>query len=628
MPTPTITFTAPLSITAAAGDGKAPTFTMAAYTGGPLPLSGWSYPVYVDMAGVKGADRSRPILRDHELSRVVGHTTSITITPTGAARGIFAAGSISGAGPDAAEVVAAGKSGFPWQASIGAAPDRTELVAAGNTATVNGESVTGPAYIVRASTLREISVVALGADDGTSTRISAKDRRMPSPSADPAVTTTGTSAADIEAAWMADVAKLCGDKHDAINASALAEGWTTARVKAAVDAAELVELRASRAPIGTIPGSGTQHARGVDSRALLTAAAMLHAGHREAAEKQCGAEVCTRAEGLHVNSWMDLCRAALQLDHRDVPRDRSALITAAFSTESLPVALGDSAHKSLLQSFNNTPSTWRTVGNRRPVTNFKVHNALRSWNSKAALEPVAPDGEISHAALGEQNFTHKAETFAKMVAITRTSIINDDAGLFMDQSAEFGRQATRTIGDTFWRAVLANTGTFFGSGNSNIITGSGTALSTTSFGLAIKKLREMTDADGRPISLAPFCLVTPPALESTARQVLNSTFVQRLVTADQSPTANPWSGAAKLEVEARLASTAIHANASSAEWYLFCDPIITPAVIVSFLNGVENPIVETSNADFNQLGVQMRCVLDFGADLADTRGCVKSAGTA
>ena len=49
-------------------------FTMTAYTGGKLLLAGYAYPVVVDLSGLRVSAKSRPILRDHDASRIVGHT--------------------------------------------------------------------------------------------------------------------------------------------------------------------------------------------------------------------------------------------------------------------------------------------------------------------------------------------------------------------------------------------------------------------------------------------------------------------------------------------------------------------------------------------------------------------------
>ncbi len=44
---------------------------------------------------------------------------------------------------------------------------------------------------------------------------------------------------------------------------------------------------------------------------------------------------------------------------------------------------------------------------------------------------------------------------------------------------------------------------------------------------------------------------------------------------------------------------------------------------VAFLNGVQSPIVETAEADFNTLGVQMRGYFDFGVSKGEDLAGVK-----
>ena len=77
-------------------------FTMTAYTGGAMVLGGWRYPVVVDLAGLKVAKKSRPILKDHNQSQIVGHTDEIKVT----GQALEVAGVISGAGSTAQEVIA------------------------------------------------------------------------------------------------------------------------------------------------------------------------------------------------------------------------------------------------------------------------------------------------------------------------------------------------------------------------------------------------------------------------------------------------------------------------------------------------------------------------------------------
>ena len=69
-------------------------------------------------------------------------------------------------------------------------------------------------------------------------------------------------------------------------------------------------------------------------------------------------------------------------------------------------------------------------------------------------------------------------------------------------------------------------------------------------------------------------------------------------------------------------------NASKKAWYLLTDPNRLPAVEIAFLNGVDRPTVEKTDADFNTLGVQFRGFIDFGVREQDHRGALKMNGEA
>ncbi len=150
------------------GEAKLKRFSMTAYTGGPMQVSCYGPPVVIDLSGIK-AKAPIPILRDHDLSRVIGHADEVTIGDSS----LKLAGVISGAGPDAAEVQAAAGNGFPWKASVGARPDKLEFVGEGVATKVNGKTFTGPLHVARKSTLGETSFVAIGADRKTTAKVAA-----------------------------------------------------------------------------------------------------------------------------------------------------------------------------------------------------------------------------------------------------------------------------------------------------------------------------------------------------------------------------------------------------------------------------------------------------------------------
>ena len=159
-----------VEIQAAEGDeDKQPTFSMVAYTGGAMRPRGFSTPVVIDLSGMKVEGKSRPIFMNHDSTKIVGHSTAIKTEGTN----IVAEGVISGGGEAAQEVIASGKKGFPWQASVGASVDSMEEVEAGSEAKANGQTFKGPVLIARATTLGEISFVPIGADGATSATVAA-----------------------------------------------------------------------------------------------------------------------------------------------------------------------------------------------------------------------------------------------------------------------------------------------------------------------------------------------------------------------------------------------------------------------------------------------------------------------
>ena len=175
-----INFERVMNITAAADDTvvegqltkKPAKFAISAYDGGAMNLGGWWNPVVLDLTGLKSEDNI-PILADHwsATSNVIGQTENIEITETE----IIEKGTLySNIEEDAAKIVAKAKAGHIWKASIGATPERIEQVEAGAEAIVNGQVFQGPINIAREATLRETSIVVIGASAQTNVNITAK----------------------------------------------------------------------------------------------------------------------------------------------------------------------------------------------------------------------------------------------------------------------------------------------------------------------------------------------------------------------------------------------------------------------------------------------------------------------
>jgi Mu-like prophage major head subunit gpT len=154
----------------AAGDSASvPRISGLAYSGGAMHLPGFGeVPAVIDLAGMTVPTGTVPLLRDHDAGRPVGHA-GVRID----AGGVRIEGRLSGVGPDVTNAVEMAGRGYPFQLSVGGRNDAVEFVPKGQKARVNGREFDGPVQVIRRSTLREVSLVSVGADPQTSAAIAA-----------------------------------------------------------------------------------------------------------------------------------------------------------------------------------------------------------------------------------------------------------------------------------------------------------------------------------------------------------------------------------------------------------------------------------------------------------------------
>ncbi len=146
-----------------------------AYDGGlcNLDKSVWPVPVVFDISGFEPL-QVLPIVRDHDQGQKIGQTEAVVYGPDG----ITARGRMLNLGIDEAaeKVLRLWKRGSELQASIHTdliGEGDIEFVQEGESVTVNGREFAGPVEVVRKTRLREISIVTVGANAGTSVEIKA-----------------------------------------------------------------------------------------------------------------------------------------------------------------------------------------------------------------------------------------------------------------------------------------------------------------------------------------------------------------------------------------------------------------------------------------------------------------------
>lgn len=651
---------------AAAGDEKKPpTFEMAAYNGGPMRVNGWPYPIVIDLAGLKLAKKQVPIRLGHVRDRLVGHTESVAINPTELA----ASGVISFENMHAREVVSAARNGFKWQASVEVSPGRPEDIeqlAEGDVSVVNGRTVKGPVDIIRKGTLTGIAFVDIGADSTTSARVAAEqhqgeqgtmtkqDENKSGGSEAGGGDGAGTQqrkgveasgrASGVEAITAAarDEGERQGkitdmvtdalaepgasiDEIEALGRKAVTERWDVSKAEAAFANLKLEAVRANRARGPSI------HARSEQplNDSVLAAAVLLSLGakhDRIAKDPDFGERVAEAAWKHRSITLHGLIAAALKADGVTPPHGGPALFQAAmghairagFSTVNLPGILGNVANKRLLDSFTAVEVVYPRIAQQVEHANFHTHTHYR-LNDVGSFAEVGADGEIQHGTLSEESYTNRVTTKGQMLTLTRQDIINDDLGALDQLTGILGRKAALAVERATIDIILEGSDVMFTSGNGNKQTSS--ALSLTTLGTAEALMMAQLDADSEPIYATPRILLVPPGLKALAEQIYTSTTV--VGGSSAVPSDNPFKGRFRPECSPYLALSAL-TGYSATTWYLLADPMFLPAIQVAYLRGQRQPTIETADATFNTLGMQMRCYFDFGVAQVDYRGAVKS----
>lgn len=629
---------ATLDLQAADGGDSPQRFKLVVNTGEPMKLEGFFDPVIIDLAGAQFEKPKTPVIMDHDTRLRIGHTDQQEVN----ARGIFAEGVVSSGMGVAQGFVEDARAGFPFQASVGAfiVPGQAKFVPENQVTNVNGKEWSGPLIVARKTVIRELSVTVLGADSKTQAVLaSAKERieEMPTNLEDHrkaiAAEELRVDRIRASATKYANVNRVKVDGQDmdlaSFKAHAISAGMTA-------DTFELSLIRAERervpATSGIPSGVPAVHSKSpAQTNAQVIAASLLcRMGRHKLAEDRYGALVLEASRPYQSASLVDLARASLQADGRQVPSNRNDLLRASlgFSNATLSDAISDSIHTILQQQYSEANQSWRSWCSIKSAADFRDHQALQT-NVAQNLDEIGKDGEVHHATIGDTTYTFSVAQYAKQLRLTRVDLVNDNVGAIEEVPMIFTRMALRKIADLVYSGLLG-AGTHFAGGNGNLLE-AGSDLDVTSLAAAIVAMRTQRDADNNDLDIVPRVLLVPPELQSTGQAVLESEFLERAVSqsagVDEAPTGNPLRRTVKLEVESRLSNTSKFSNASTAGWYLSAGPIDLP-FIVAFLNGTQLPMVDFFglDSDPDTLGVSWRVVQDVGVAVGDPKAMVRATG--
>lgn len=323
----------------------------------------------------------------------------------------------------------------------------------------------------------------------------------------------------------------------------------------------------------------------------------------------------------------------------------------AMSVDDFPLLFGDILDRQLLGMYAEWPTQWSMIARRSTVRDFRTVNRFVTDGAEAVLSSVPPGSEYPEAAISEARYQYAVSKYGRRVPLLWETWINDDLdGLksIPERLAKAARMSEEKFVTGLYASSTGPNGTFFSSGNKNIVT-TGTlnpAFSITALEAAFPVIWAQRDADGNPIFTGPLRLVVPPALAVQARNVLNSTEI-RIASGSGSSTnqiiAKNWMAGEITELIVNPWLPIVSTTNGNTSWYLFADPGVgRPAVEVGFLRGNETPAlfvkspdamrvgggsVSPEEGDFDTDGINYRVRHVFGGTLMEPKAAFASNGT-
>ncbi len=335
---------------------------------------------------------------------------------------------------------------------------------------------------------------------------------------------------------------------------------------------------------------------------------------------------------LHGMSLLEIARASLEsrgVSTRGMSRQMLAGTALTHrsgpysGTADFPVLLEVAMNKVLLGAYQTTPDTWSRFCKIESVPDFRDSPRYRT-GSIGTLDSLNENGEFKNKSIPDgAKLSINVGTKGNIIAVSRQLLINDDLSAFSDLGAKLGRAAKLSIESDVYALLALNGGLgptvganpFFHSSNGNV-NGTGSALGVPGLDADRVIMAAQKDAQNLEfLDIRPMTLLVPSSLGGAARVLNNSQYDVTQSNKFQVP--NMVAGLFKDVVDtARLTGT---------RRYLFADPNVAAAIVVAFLEGRQEPYIETQDG-WRVDGTEMKVRLDYRAQMFDPRGALTNAG--
>lgn len=275
----------------------------------------------------------------------------------------------------------------------------------------------------------------------------------------------------------------------------------------------------------------------------------------------------------------------------------------AMATPDFRNAAFEVLDRETLERYQALPAVWQGYARRFFVRDFKPKKLVDLLGGLAGLSEVDELNPYPERSVSKTGYEITVKKYGARFAFSWESWINDE----LDELESLPEALSIAARETEARQAASlltdgngPNGTFFNStaiqgSISNLMSGN-PALSSTSLQTAISTITSRRDPQGRPVAFPRLVLVVPPALEVTARAILNATEIEFQEGSDGNGQrrirgANWMRGVVDLVVDPWL--TVIDGGAAAATtWYIVPAPSAgRPALGLAFLRGHEEPQV-------------------------------------
>jgi len=284
----------------------------------------------------------------------------------------------------------------------------------------------------------------------------------------------------------------------------------------------------------------------------------------------------------------------------------------------------DAQNVVLRQGYTEAPSTYeRWAKKAENAPDFRDVNSIIG-GEVGDPKAIGEDGEFEETTLIDGKEKYALTVYGHTLSVTWQLMQNDSVGVFMKAPIKMVRSMKRKQNRLVYQELKANRAlsdnvALFHNTHGNLSTGAVTDYAVA-VGSMVAKLavQKALGDDAGALNLVGRHLIFPPALQNKLATLIASL----AIPGGTNDTANIYQGAFEPVMDAELAAAF---GGSDTAFYLVCDHLDCDTVTYAFLEGFEEPKIETQTS-FERLGIRQRIYQPFAVKAMDYRGMQKHDG--